>query len=61
MPPYQIIQCNVEDEKSLGTFETIELARITWDEIISRHYEISSIAMELIDDDLEVVETFYFV
>lgn len=61
MPPYQIIQCDVEDEQSLGTFETIALARIAWDEIISRQYEMSAIAMELIDDDLEVLKTFYFV
>ena len=45
MPPYQIIECNVEDEQSLGTYETLALARIAWADLISRHYEISSIAM----------------
>ena len=59
MPPYQIIQCNVEDEQSLGTYETLAVAKIAWNELISRHYEISAIAMELIDDDLEVLDTFY--
>ena len=61
MPPYQIIECNVEDEQSLGTYETLDLARITWADLISRHYNISSIAMELIDDNLKVLETFYFI
>ena len=60
MPPYQIIQCDVEDEQNLGTYETLEVAKIAWDKLISRHYEISAIAMELIDDDLEVLDTFYF-
>lgn len=59
MPPYQIIQCDVEDEQSLGTYETLAVAKIAWNELISRHYEISAIAMELIDDDLEVLDTFY--
>ena len=61
MPQYQIIECDVEDEQSLGTYETLALARIAWADLISRHYEISSIAIELIDDDLEVLETFYFI
>ena len=61
MPPYQIIQCDVEDEQSLGTYETLAVAKIAWNELISRHYEISAIAMELIDDDLEVLDTFYLV
>ena len=52
MPPYQIIQCDVEDEQSLGTYETLAVAKIAWNELISRHYEISAIAMELIDDNL---------
>lgn len=59
MPPYQIIQCDVEDEQSLGTYETLAVAKIAWNELISRHYEISAIAMELIDDNLEVLDTFY--
>ncbi len=61
MPPYQIIQCDIEDEQSLGTYQTLELAQVAWRELIKKHYEISSIAMELIDNDLEVLETFYFI
>mgnify|MGYP001182897821 CR=1 FL=1 len=61
MPPYQIIKCDVEDEQSLGTYETLAHAKVAWAELIARRYEISSIAMELIDNDLEVLETFYFV
>ena len=61
MPPYQIIQCDIEDEQSLGTYQTLELAQLAWRELIKKHYEISSIAMELIDNDLEVLETFYFI
>ena len=58
---YQIIQCDVENEKTLGTYETLVIAKIAWDDIISRRNEINSIAMELIDDDLEVLDTFFFI
>ena len=60
MPPYQIFQCDVEDEKIYSNYETLELAKMAWADIISRQNEMSLIAMELVDDGLEVLETFYF-
>ena len=58
---YQIIQCDVENEKTLGTYETLVIAKITWADIISRLNEINSIAMGLIEDDLEVLDTIFFI
>ncbi len=60
MPPYQIFQCDVEDEKIYGNYETLELAKMAWADIIARKNEMSVIAMELVDDELEVLETFDF-
>ena len=58
---YQIIQCDVENEKTLGTYETLVIAKIAWADIISRLNEINSIAMGLIEDDLEVLDTIFFI
>ncbi len=61
MAPYQIFQCDVEDEKISGTYETLEQAKAAWDDLIARQSDLSLIAMELVDNGLEVLETFYFV
>ena len=61
MPPYQIFQCDVEEENSSGTYETLELAKTAWADLIAKQNEMSLIAMELVDDELEVIETYYFI
>ena len=61
MPPYQIFQCDVEEENSSETYETLELAKTAWADLISKQNEMSLIAMELVDDELEVIETYYFI
>ena len=61
MPPYQIFQCDVEEDNASGTYETLALAKIAWADLISRRNEMSLIAMELVDDKLEVIETYYFI
>ena len=61
MPPYQIFQCDVEEENNSGTYETLELAKTAWDDLISRQNEMNLIAIELVDDELEVIETYYFI
>ena len=60
MPPYQIFQCDIEDERISGNYETLALAKAAWADLISKKNEMSLIAMELVDDELEVLETFYF-
>ena len=61
MPPYQIFQCDVEEENSAGTYETLELAKAAWTDLISKQNKIGLIAMELVDDELEVIDTYYFI
>ena len=61
MPPYQIFQCDVEEKNSSGTYETLELAKTAWAYLISKQNEMRLIAMELVDDELEVIETYYFI
>jgi len=46
---------------SSGTYETLELAKTAWADLISKQNEMSLIAMELVDDELEVIETYYFI
>ena len=61
MPPYQIFQCDVEEEISSETYETLELAKTVWTDLTSRQNEMSLIAIELVDTELEVIETYYFI
>ena len=61
MPPYQIFQCDVEEENSTETYETLELAKTVWTDLTSRQNEMSLIAIELVDTELEVIETYYFI
>lgn len=61
MPPYKIFQCDVEEENSSETYETLELAKTVWTDLTSRQNEMSLIAIELVDTELEVIETYYFI
>ncbi len=60
MSSYQIIQCDIHSELISGTYETLESARIAWDQLIGKREEMNYISMELVDDELDVIDTFYW-
>ena len=60
MPTFQIIQCDIDNEVISGSYESLEMAKCAWDELIAKRDVMNYISMELINDELEVIETYYW-